>query len=563
MLSAKPIIGAFLWTLLPNLVSSMANNTVPPFANNTLPPSASTLIASGIKALGGSQALLGISGVTLGVPVLYRTQTLMEGYTLNGTETSIVTAGAQNVSFLYSSGNLQQRIDKLGQVAAWLDFGRESLDPLNYSLVVQAGSEGFACFAQGNNLIFDPASVTSGYTDGLLGQYLIDQAMQMSPKLLSTFDPAAATSSYVTIPNSKPLLSVFDPVLNLSIIFDPDTHLPYIIRSFEDHLVFGPSTSDLMVYNYTSIDGVMFPRRFKIVYNNVHLLADFLVESIDVNPSFPAGFFDGLPVTPNTPIPALEVSAEYGAAEIGEYSANALYNGKYTGTLANLSATHPVAALENLWRLNFADAPSYSQMVLVFCDAVIVTDATPHQSHLVIQWVREQLGRNITHIWVTHHHHDHSYGVHDYISAGAKMIVLDKAEEYWSNVPGIEFETYSDEKPYIHKDADLQVRFIDLEDPVHAEDQSYAFVSAACPKANDTVVTFQADYWNPNFTDYEFDQNQALVFYNKLARDGVARSSLAIPAHGSPTPFQELIDVVGFPYPNHDATSFHKGGPLC
>ena len=72
----------------------------------------------------------------------------------------------------------------------------------------------------------------------------------------------------------------------------------------------------------------------------------------------------------------------------------------------------------------------------------------------------------------------------------------------------------------------MQVRFLDMEDTVHAEDQSYAFVSAACPQPNDTVVTFQADYWNPQFTDYEFDQNQALVFYERAARDGVARSSL-------------------------------------
>lgn len=52
------------------------------------------------------------------------------------------------------------------QYLAWLAFGRESLAPLNYSLVVQGGSDGFACYTHGNDLIFDSFSITTGYTDG-------------------------------------------------------------------------------------------------------------------------------------------------------------------------------------------------------------------------------------------------------------------------------------------------------------------------------------------------------------------------------------------------------------
>jgi hypothetical protein len=145
----------------------------------------------------------------------------------------------------------------------------------------------------------------------------------------------------------------------------------------------------------------MFPRRFKIVYNDVHLLADFLVDNVDVNPVYPAGFFSGLPVQQNALPAAPETSSEYGHAEIGEYLSNILYNGEYQGTLANLSATHPVPSLPNLWALSFLDSPAYSQLVLEFDDAVIVTDAPPHQSHLVIQWIGETLGKNVTHIWVS------------------------------------------------------------------------------------------------------------------------------------------------------------------
>lgn len=110
----------------------------------------------------------------------------------------------------------------------------------------------------------------------------------------------------------------------MTVLFDPDTYLPHIIRVYEDHHIFGNSTSDFVVYNYTTVAGVKFPRRFKLLYNEDNLLIDFLIDNIDVNPSFPAGFFDGLPenqinstIFQTPPVPAV-VSAVYGDAEVFE-----------------------------------------------------------------------------------------------------------------------------------------------------------------------------------------------------------------------------------------------------
>jgi hypothetical protein len=120
---------------------------------------------------------------------------------------------------------------------------------------------------------------------------------------------------------------VYDAVLDVTIIFDPSSHLPYIIRSYEDNNVLGPSTSDLQVYNYTLIDGIMFPQRFVWVYNGA-VLEDFLVSDIIVNPDFPAGYFDGLPANaPGLPRVAPQKSAAYGHAELGEFSSNMLWEG--------------------------------------------------------------------------------------------------------------------------------------------------------------------------------------------------------------------------------------------
>lgn len=193
---------------------------------------------------------------------------------------------------------------------------------------------------------------------------------------------------------------VYDPELDITIIFDPLSHLPYIIRSYEDNNVFGRSTSDLQIYNYTLVDGVMFPQRFVWVYNGA-VLEDFVVSDIIVNPGFPADYFDGLPANTLPPRAPPRKDPEYGHAELGEFSSNMLWNGEYTGTLGNLSATNPIANLPHFWYLTFLDAPLYQQWVIEFEDIVIVADAPPHQNTLVLDWVKNTLKKNVTHLWVS------------------------------------------------------------------------------------------------------------------------------------------------------------------
>lgn len=43
------------------------------------------------------------------------------------------------------------------------------LDEFDYSLVVRGGKDGFACYVRGNNQIWLPANLTSGYVDGEFG----------------------------------------------------------------------------------------------------------------------------------------------------------------------------------------------------------------------------------------------------------------------------------------------------------------------------------------------------------------------------------------------------------
>lgn len=107
-----------------------------------------------------------------------------------------------------------------------------------------------------------------------------------------------------------------DSTLNLTVILEPSSMLPYIIRAYEDHQIFGPSVNDLVVYNYTSLGGVQLPRRLKYMYNEENMLFDSIIGDVQINPAYPAGFFNGLPlsdvnitelgVPPSSPMPPSE-----------------------------------------------------------------------------------------------------------------------------------------------------------------------------------------------------------------------------------------------------------------
>lgn len=127
--------------------------------------------------------------------------------------------------------------------------------------------------------------------------------------------------------------------------------------------------------------------------------------------------------------------------------------------------TNPIPQLPQLYRLFFNDAPGYAQTIGEFQDGVMVVDAPPHQSKLVIEWVQKTLKKNVTHLLVrtslccinfytfgerntdlvevSHHHHDHNYGAADFVAAGAKLVVPEPFTSYWSQIPGVEFETVS------------------------------------------------------------------------------------------------------------------------
>ncbi|KAJ0332927.1 hypothetical protein COL5a_001655 [Colletotrichum fioriniae] len=314
-----------------------------------------------------------------------------------------------------------------------------------------------------------------------------------------------------------------EPQGYLDVLFDPATNLPYIIRSYEDHPIFGKSTHDLLVHDYNEVKGFQVPQRFKTIYNGKHLIGDYRADQTIINGDLPSDFFA---VPGNGTVPASSVpnrDTQYSFSEIGETSANFLWPGAYTGTKESIAASfaQPLQDLPGFWTISPGGDLGMRQGLIELEDgSVIVLDAPPHQSKLVIEWVQGNLGKNITHVWPTHHHHDHAFGVVDYVAQGAKLIVPEHAAGYYTTVPREQVVSYPRGGSYVLKDSKMQLALVDMEATIHAEDHGYALIISSCPTEKSSSAVFDADHGNLAFIE-TFDHAAVQELLNCLTRDKV------------------------------------------
>ena len=66
--------------------------------------------------------------------------------------------------------------------------------------------------------------------------------------------------------------------------------------------------------------------------------------------------------------------------------------------------SRPAPSLKNLFHLMFEESQTYNTHVAVFEDAVMATDAPPHQSKLVIRYIQEAFQKHVTHLLVRMSH---------------------------------------------------------------------------------------------------------------------------------------------------------------
>ncbi|KAH7384600.1 hypothetical protein BKA66DRAFT_462501 [Pyrenochaeta sp. MPI-SDFR-AT-0127] len=519
------------------------------------------ILALSIEALGGPSTISQVESVRYVGGPIYRTKGVMESYAM-GQDVAVASIGRQNVSFRYEDGDIRQRIDLHHELGAYWLFARPNLEPVDYSLVLEGGNEGFAAIVEGSYSIWLPETPPQGYLDGLLTAFVIREAEKMSPfvvsKILSNNN---YTISQQMIGTNTWLPSVHDHVLDISVLFHPGTFLPYVIRSLDNHPLFGPSTYDLLLTNYTRVDGIQFPTRFTTVLNNHHFIGDYTVAQVLVNPSLDAAVFAAPANRSALQTPVRD--EEYSFGEMHTWSSSYMWYGRWTRQIADFSITQPIAGLPGVWYLNPGDVPpAYKQVVLEFEDAVVVLDATPHQSRVILQWAREILGRNVTHVWPSHHHGDHAMGLPDYVNAGAKVIVFEDAKDYYTGIREESFITFTTDNPFVLRDGNMRANFIHMNQSFHSFDQSYVVITPTCIVDDSPVAVFDADHLTPRLWDV-IEQAAPMELVVRLAYDRVAPEGQLFSAHEFSMPIKVVADFVGYEYPSYSPKDFRWGSGAC
>ncbi|KAL8828574.1 MAG: hypothetical protein Q9191_002511 [Dirinaria sp. TL-2023a] len=530
-----------------------------------------------VAVLGGIEAIKNITAFSYDARTIYRSQTLTQSYGLKRSDQSVSAAGAQIMSFRARNGMLQERIDRVYSYNDYWIWAWPTLAPvINYSVVVEDGPDGFACFNRGQNSFYaNDHTVALGYADPYLTDYLVHQAHQFAlPWLIKQFLAAPSLAMHdirdpltdVTLPGIE------HPTLGLTLVVKND--LPYMVRSYEQHKIFGNSTSDVLFSTYSTFGDVLLPRRFQTVYNTFNMVEDFFVDILRINPPWPADYFE--PESSKTSRASPQQSLDYPRSEVHEFFETALWGGPFGFDALNVTVEYPIPAIpaiKSVW-VGYAD---YVQLLVEFDEYFLITDASPFRSKILIKWVAQNSAKKIAYVVPSHHHRDHAGGVADYVAAGATLVVPEIAQDYYSNVNGgeIKFATYTEENPFILSDGKLQFRAFWHPESPHAVDWSYGVATAACPKDDTGVVVFNADVVDPGDFNNQgpvyptsnavrWDAGYARQWVFAAAQDRVPRSALIVGAHGSTyvqnvsnvMTLEKVVDITGVLYPDIGASTW-------
>lgn len=542
---------------------------------------APALLSRVIDAIGGLESLSDIKGLTL-QSSLFRSRALFQSYNLAVSDQVTGTDATQTISYEFGATGLKQRIDR---DLTYDDYWRHAHPTLknDYTLVIQAGANATACFNKGGAA--DHPAVPWGYADSYLTDYLVHAAEQSAlVDVLRQFQAAKSELKYSVTQNKAsrvdyPTLS--HPKLNLQLLVTNGTWLPRAVRSTENHRVYGPSTNDIVFSDYTQISfgqsrTIRYPKLIQTVYNEFHIIEDIKVETVTVNPQFPAGHFNavpqaapagaaGDPYNPHYP----HTDDEYPRAEVHEFYESGLWYGPF-GKALNASAVivkpvFPDGSVPQIKNL-CVGGPGYTQLLIEFDDGLVITDAPAHRSKHIIQWVKENMnGKKITHVVPSHHHRDHAGGVADYLAAGAKLVVPEIAKDHYKTLNNGKFDviTYTQGKPFVKKDKNVQFMSFWRDENPHARDWVYSVAGPACSGFNKSeVVVFNADVINPNFAPIpNWDTAEAMPFFVDIVRQGIPVEATLVGTHGK-TPYglgtqdsiAHLAEVAGFAYPSLSGT---------
>jgi hypothetical protein len=372
-------------------------------------PASVDLVASAVAALGGEQAMRALNSLLIQGEGKYWEPE--ESFTPSGTPRFL---GDSNFTLSW----------QLALGWARIDWSRSMQYPtvkkLQFSEVV----------TQRFGLIED-ANGTRPMSAIRLAVQLRELARSSPTLLLKALDNPNAVSFEGGVKvgqTALPAISLRDGRTTFIIMFDRATHLPAVIRTFDDDQIKGDSGFDLSLGDWRVVAGVKIAHAMSYKLNDAQV-ARVAYTSVVANPTFgPETFAAGDDIKSAARPPATG-PVPFQAVLRQLYAANAVDDDP-TGA----QATSRLKLVELAPDVQQVVGGAQNSLIVAMRDGIAVFDAPggEAQSRWTISAAKAKYpGKPIKYLILTHHHMEHASGARAYVAEGATIIVPRPDKKYF------------------------------------------------------------------------------------------------------------------------------------
>jgi len=366
-----------------------------------------------VAAIGGEQLLLGMNAfTTAGSGKRYELdESPVPGGVDPRAETFDWTINAENMG----DTNVHVRID----------ISRDRAAGVHASSLVINGSLGMI---SGRDSQFNPApsSMSSDRRAAILKElYLLQPQAVLS---LALSNPAAVQESSMMMDNMNyEVLAVPTSVGTISLYVAEDGMIRMATVPEYDYLR-GDLTLEATYAEWkVSNSGMLFPASVILTEDGI-VLHEETRRSLNLNSPLQMAAYE---------IP-LDLQGDFDQAlhEFGANSAEVYLNMASAG-FPRAGFSTEVAAQELAPGVFFIGGSSHNSLLVEQENGLVIIEAPLHyrRSQAVIDWIKNNMpDKPITHVFVTHHHTDHSAGIRTYVDAGASVVAHEAAVDFYRDI---------------------------------------------------------------------------------------------------------------------------------
>ncbi|MCG8418375.1 MAG: MBL fold metallo-hydrolase [Proteobacteria bacterium] len=343
------------------------------------------------------------------------------------------------------------------------------------------------------------------------------------------------------------LMEVEDSAHPITLWINPSTGRLSKLSTMANYHLERDTAVEVHFHRWQNRDGLMLPDSVFVLVNSM-LTHEEYRSDIAVNPELAADLF----VFPPDAQPMyVEVEALWGAKSHQFHQGMAAVGlpiDKYQRTVA---PSEPSEVATGVW---FIRGPSHNTMVIEQEAGLVVLEAPlyPERSAAILDWIASEPSfddKPITHAVVTHHHHDHSAGLREFVAAGASAVVQERSLDFFQGImrapskvlpdrleatkTAIDFETVGTMSSLTLPDNTnpIEVHHIPSD---HADDMVIVFLP-------NNGFLFESDLYAPGFGG---TLARAVELYEAISENALPVTTI-FGGHGKSGPLSELAEYVG------------------